>query len=401
MLKFGVQIGTCAVLAVTSLALAGCTHDPASAAAADEAPIVIDTTEVVRYALGDQPRLVMGNDPAGSLFQVLGALKLSDGNIVIADGHDREFVVVDTAGKVIRHVGRKGDGPGEFELVGRPLRAPNDQIVTLDLRLRRLTWLADTGIIRTAQLDPPTAVPQPRAVGVLSDGSVLVTNGAFALSASGEPRVERDTLPVVRYGPDGQLGNRVGVFPGVEFEVRANASNPDGPLTRSPREFGEASGLAVVGDQLVVADNGTGNITAFAGDGRRLRTWRLGNEPRQVTAAHIDALRAQRLESVTDASRRSRIASDLAERAHPRQVAPAFDPRLFVDADGNLWIGSYQMPTDISQRWRQVALDGRLIGEVEVPAAFTPTDVNGRFMIGIWQDSDGVQTVRQYEMSLK
>jgi hypothetical protein len=364
---------------------------------AEGTPIVIDST-LVHYTLASQPTLTIGNDPQGSLFQVLGVLKLSDGNLVIANGQDRESVVVDTAGKVLRRVGRKGSGPGEFELLGRPLRAPHDEIVTLDLRLRRLTWLADTGIIRTAPLDPPTAVPQPSAIGVRSDGSVLVTNGAFALSASGEPRVERDTLPVVRYLPDGRLGDRVGVVPGVEFEVRDNASNPGGPLRRSPREFGVASGLAVVGDRLVVADNGTGNIALYDGDGNRLRIPRFGDGPRSVTAADVKLLRAQRLDAISDSSRRNRIATVLAEQAHPRTVAPAFDSRLFVDAGGKLWIGSYRMPTDTTQLWRQVSLDGRLLGAVDVPASFMPTDVNGRYMIGIWQDSDGVQTVREYEL---
>ncbi|HEX6990733.1 MAG TPA: hypothetical protein VF151_02560, partial [Gemmatimonadales bacterium] len=159
-----------------------------------------------------------------------------------------------------------------------------------------------------------------------------------------------------------------------------------------------ASGLAVVGDRLVVADNGTGNIALYDGDGNRLRILRFGDGPRSVTAADIQALRAERLEFISDASRRGRIASDLAEHAHPRRIAPAFDPRLFVDAGGNLWIGSYQMPADTSQSWRQLSLDGRQIGEVEVPSAFTPTDVNGRSMVGVWQDTDGVQTVREYEL---
>ena len=387
-------------LAIALLPITACSDQSGRASMAEAVPIVIDST-IVHYTLESQPTLTMGNDPQASLFQVLGVLKLSDGNLVIANGNDREFVVVDTAGKVLRRVGRRGSGPGEFEMLGRPLRSSNDRIVTLDLRLRRLTWIADTGIIRTAQLDPPTAVPQPSAVGVLADGSVLVTNGAFALSASGEPRVERDTLPVVRYLPDGRLGNRVGVFPGVEFGVRDNASNPGGPLTRSPREFGVASGLAVVGDRLVVADNGTGNITLYDGDGNRVRTLRFGDGARSVTAADIQALRAERLEFINDASRRGRVASDLAEHAHPRRIAPAFDPRLFVDAGGNLWIGSYQMPADTSQSWRQVSLDGRQIGEIEVPSAFTPTDVNGRSMVGVWQDTDGVQTVREYELLVR
>jgi hypothetical protein len=264
--------------------------------------------------------------------------------------------------------------------------------------LRRLTWFADTGLVRTALLDPPTAVPQPGVVGVLDDGSVLVTSGAFMLSATGQPRIERDTLPVVRFLRDGRLSNRLGVIPGMEFEVRANAANPGGALARSPREFGVAGGLAVAKNRLVVADNDAGIVALYDSAGRRLRAFQWPFVSRAVTAQDLKALRRQRLASIADARVRERIESDLEEHAHPRARAPAFDPRLLADANGDVWIGSYVMPADTSQHWWEVSLDGHMLGVVEVPVAFMPTDVNGHSMVGVWRDADGVETVREYEL---
>ena len=74
-----------------------------------------------------------------SLFEVAGALRLTDGRIVVADGGSRTLKVFDPAGEFVRAAGGPGEGPGEFRALNHLARLPGDSVVMFDFGLRRLT----------------------------------------------------------------------------------------------------------------------------------------------------------------------------------------------------------------------------------------------------------------------
>ncbi|WP_419943063.1 hypothetical protein [Candidatus Palauibacter sp.] len=55
-----------------------------------------------------------GGDPAYELFRVGGAMRLSDGRIVVANAGTGELRVYDPDGIHLASWGGQGDGPGEF-----------------------------------------------------------------------------------------------------------------------------------------------------------------------------------------------------------------------------------------------------------------------------------------------
>src|SRR5881392_3138956 len=71
-----------------------------------------------QWRVDPKPVLDIGGAAAADdyLFQfVSGTARLSNGNIVVADGNSRELKVFGRTGQFVKRIGRDGEGPGEFK----------------------------------------------------------------------------------------------------------------------------------------------------------------------------------------------------------------------------------------------------------------------------------------------
>lgn len=70
------------------------------------------------WSVASQPELSIGTfegDSLQQLYEVQGALRLADGSIAIANGGSGEIRIYGPSGEFARRLGRKGEGPGEFQ----------------------------------------------------------------------------------------------------------------------------------------------------------------------------------------------------------------------------------------------------------------------------------------------
>lgn len=72
------------------------------------------------------------DDPDQELYQVSGAVRLSDGTIVVADGGSARLRCYDAAGRHLADAGRRGSGPGEFRYIGAMVAADGDSVLVLN-----------------------------------------------------------------------------------------------------------------------------------------------------------------------------------------------------------------------------------------------------------------------------
>jgi hypothetical protein len=130
------------------------------------------------WILQQPPVLEMGRSEgqgAGSdLFgAVAHAIRLSNGNIAVADRHAQEIRVFDGDGKHVEHVhtfGRPGEGPGEFTSLWSIAELTGDTIAAIDPRGGRVSLFSSTGMF--ARSFPIPRLPDasaPRVVGWLAD----------------------------------------------------------------------------------------------------------------------------------------------------------------------------------------------------------------------------------------
>jgi hypothetical protein len=65
--------------------------------------------------------------------------------IYISDESDTAIKVFDAQGKYLRTIGRKGDGPGEFEMVGDMTILPDGRLLVTDYQARRTSFFSPDG----------------------------------------------------------------------------------------------------------------------------------------------------------------------------------------------------------------------------------------------------------------
>lgn len=384
-------------------AMTGCVHEDRIEGSGQregsfESVQMVDTAQVAHFTLDAAPEVVFKSDSEVNLFRVTGVVRLSPNSLAIVNGGEHELLIYNELTGTVAHLGRAGEGPGEFRAMSPPIRLPNGGLAVFDSRLHRLTRITDGKVSSSVNLEVSQWAPQPAVVGVLPGGAIIVTSYASPLHARGVPRLERDTMPLVRYSANGQQGRLLRTYLGAEFVVKAPPGRSDGPLDRAPREFGISSDIATSGDRIIIADNEHFVIAVYDDMGVLLRRFQLPVTGRPVSDSALKALRTQRVAYVTSASERKRKLSRITTGARPRDTMPLFEPRVVTDAMGRLWLGSYILPADTLQHWWCITVDGELVADVDVNAAFRPTDVVGDAMLGVWTADNGEETVRQYHL---
>lgn len=269
-----------------------------------------------------------------------------------------------------------------------------------DFRLSRVSIFVDSGFVRSTPITPsdymtPVAA---RPVGLLADGrSIFAGGAAIALGDPGPARIERESRPVVHYDSGGAPRQLIGTFPGAELEVAPISSGPlrGRGFARGTRIFGRGSAIVLSGSHVVVADNATFKLDFHDQTGRLVQSirWQLVQD--SVRSSDLQAYIAERSARITNATARANLERAL-QAATPSPTYPAFEPEVIVDPTGSLWVGEYRRPGQTEQMWWVFDSGGALVRQVAVPRALAVRDAGPDYIMGVWRDADGVESVRVY-----
>ena len=94
------------------------------------------------WAIEESPLFRIGDlsgQPEYELYRVSGAVRLSDGRLVIGNSGTSELRWYSETSEFIRSSGGAGEGPGEFSLLSAVFPVGGDSIAVGDPRLRRLS----------------------------------------------------------------------------------------------------------------------------------------------------------------------------------------------------------------------------------------------------------------------
>ena len=340
---------------------------------------------------------VVSGDAAYELFRPLGALRLSDGRIVVANAGTSELRYYDERGKHLGSSGGRGGGPGEFFAMSWFARTDDDSVVVYDRRSRRVSLFDPDGRYHSSVALPGGDFPSVQ--GRFSDGSYLArVVPRRARDAPPEPLGRgRDSLSFLRYGPDGEFLDTLGVFlrrikHGLAFEFMGRSRR--GAMTIP---FTPSTVLAVAGSKVIVGTSTSYQISQFTPDGVlirliRKRHSRLPVEPSDVDS-FLDSLRAQYATGGPEA----KIHVKMNEETPPADSMPAFDD-LIVDREGNLWVSASRHHGDPSVQWDVFDTEGIWLGVVPGPDGFRVTDIGSDYLLGLWKDDLEVEHALLYEL---
>lgn len=332
------------------------------------------------------------------LYRVRGATKLPDGRIVVANGGSGELLVFDANGERVAAWGGRGEGPGEFETLGRVAAWRGDSIIASDADQYRVSVFDANGVHGRT-----TAVPG--AVGGLLDrvlgagpGHVMLAPVSDSLLLTWDPpigmsgfRRQGHVFEVKR--PEGDLLASLGEYPGPQTYTAT--VDQDNLMLFIPlrHPFGHTTRWAVWGDLVAFGRTETYEVRAFRTDGSLARIVRRDHQPGAPTRAELDA----RLEEAILQGR-----SDL--REHLQDIVaevpmvesfPAFGPVL-GDALGYLWVAEFRRPGDDPSRtvWTVFDDEGAAQGFVDTPGDLHVYEIGADYLLGRVRDELGTEYVQ-------
>jgi hypothetical protein len=349
------------------------------------------------WRLSDEPSVdigVLDGDPNYQLFRVVGAVRLSDGRLVVANSGTNELRFYDPSGTYVVTSGRRGGGPGEFGGLSWLGTSEDDSLLTYDWPNRRISVFdADGGfargfVLRELSHAPPSHVhPAP-----LADGSLLVGAQRFFSTGPLTTGAYHDTIFHLVFDGEGVLADTVGRHAGAELYVAAVGEQID----LMPLPFGRSAHAAPWRDGFFFGSGASYEIAYFSRTGGLFRLVRKTHTGTQVTPAHIRRYVEAQLEGIDDESERRFMESLFAEVPFP-ETMPAYQG-LLVDAEGHLWVREYQPSGEEHLRWTVFDPEAVMLGVVETPPRFRVYQIGSDFVLGRWTDDLDVEHVQLYQL---
>ena len=335
------------------------------------------------------------------LGQVRGAVRLSDGTVVVADGTSRELRWFDASGRFLRTAGRGGGGPGEFQTLDGVLPYRGDSVAAWDARQKRLSVFTARGEFARAVTVAGAGGVSPGLRGVFSDGSfVLEPSASVQAFLQMSPGERRDSVAYVRVSPEGVLADTLA----VQADREIVASRQGGVILQQTVLFGRDSYFTAGQGRAYAGQSDAFRINAVDSRGTPLLSIRLLTPPRRPSRDDLERARA-----AAQADRRERNAqiariigaqtADAGAGELPsRPTVPAFD-HMLVDSRGYLWVREFVVDRAAPSRWLVFESDGRWLGTVEVPGGLLVSQIGPDWILGRTKDELDVEYVRLYRLS--
>jgi hypothetical protein len=144
-------------------------------------------------------------------YNVVGATVVGD-QVVVANGGSHELLFYGRDGRLVRAAGRQGAGPGEFKSINW-IQEVGGHLFAYDLQLGRLSEFSGNGeFVGSVSLRPPDDYLGIIALGVFPDHSLLVAGQVKENAARTVPILYRDTLALLRYDPQGEYRDSIGLY---------------------------------------------------------------------------------------------------------------------------------------------------------------------------------------------
>jgi hypothetical protein len=351
----------------------------AGAATARQPPVTVDLAGAPFVRIG-----VVDGPPEMTLGLVVGAVRLDDARVAVADRLAHAIRFFDERGAHVRSIGREGEGPAEFRDVTWLGACPDGVLLAPDPMLGRAARIgsADARFIGHVALpsigfNAYLACPRAGEVVVL-----LATGGA----AGARGQVSRRPAAIARFDLEAGVQDTLAVLPGTDFYYAERVAG-FAPVPLGVRALAAAGGGYVYaaqndGREVHVIDLATGRRNSFA----------HGLPQPPLTGAAVRAatdafLERQPLERTRDMLR-TVLAEAPGAEAHPRLMD------LKADRDGRAWL---RLPSAGAVTvWQVHGADGRHAGSVRLPSNVEPVDIGAAHLVAIETDELGVQMLRVY-----
>lgn len=413
-------------IAPTALALALAACSPADSGSSPEQS---DLDALPYLTLEEVTRIGSVDDPDYGFSRIGGVDVDRDGNVWVFEAQARELRAYSPTGELLRRVGQRGDGPGEFSQWGTiDFGVAGDTLWVFDSGNRRLTLFNRMGEVLSdgtiEQFRIPSHVPQalltisPAHLG--SDG-LFVGDRRVLFQLEFDPTahpVDTIRLPRVRFDADGEVVDTAGWYPLVrdDAEIEIVDVGQSRYLVPRPPPTGPllvllADGYVVV-ERTVPAAEATLRLTRFTHAGDTVRSREFTYRPKPFPQAVLDTAITRHIGVAPNvmygtpaggvmipqlpqdsAAARARLEREI---SFPELQPPVSD-RYVVSSDGALWLEREDLDTG-SRTWTVFNAEDRPMGLVDIPRGTLVRWTDGREVWAVELDELSIPWLVRYRL---
>jgi len=398
------------MVATAALVLAGPLHAQASR---DSAGIRIvenarpTWSDGQRLRIAEQPQLVIGN-ATDSMYRfrgVRGVARLADGRVAVADGGSMQLRIFNSQGQFLSASGGRGRERGQLLDMGRMSRLRGDSIA-IESGFSVSLFSNNGEFVRQMELPRrpdttggrPADAPWLLLLALTGNGAGIATPiedvQMPAPRSIGTRWTESVALKLVTRA--GEVARDVGMFPFLEFQQVTSGPTtvwlgPGGVITGGDEHF-----YVGFGDRYA--------IHVYASDGSLTSIIRRAWKPEPITDSDWEhwVVEWSKLWVKTTGTDRERDIQEVRDAPWAEQN-PAFS-QFIVDRAGKLWVrgahwqdaiaaGSLTDTPAVPSRWSVFDVQGRWLGDVEMPTGFKALEIGPDYVAGTRLTDGRVQVV--------
>jgi hypothetical protein len=174
--------------------------------------------------------------------------------------------------------------------------------------------------------------------------------------------------------------------------------------------FGKSTAVDLHGDRIFVTTGDQLGTREYDLDGDVVRACSADSESRPVGEADVDAALEIAISALSpkDRDMARREVQELRGNAAVAAEFPAAGNQddwgiptksVIVDDLGRIWVAQYVAPLDTAAYWAVFAPDCTYLGRIAVNARFRISHIASNMAVGVYQDSNLVETVRAYRIN--
>lgn len=347
------------------------------------------------WTLSEEPVLEIGtlHGEGGALFhQVSDATLTRTGGIAVSNRGSREVRLFDANGNFLRSLGRRGEGPGEFQSLTR-IWSAGDSVIAFDVGLNRSSVYTLGGeFVRSFQPDLGDGIIQQR--GVFSDGSFLFESwGSASIQEIGD--LYQSYLDFFRVSRDGT--DRHPILTEVPRALSFDLIRPPGIVERRAAYFAPHTSAAVTLDGIYVGTAESHEVALIDSEGRLVRRIRWDGAVRPITAPDRSRYVDWRVGRIGSEEGRDRLRAEAAGWV----FAPNYMAYFAVHADrlGNLWVRPFDPPwEELRSPWLVFSREGGFLARIVIPRDLEVFEIGEDYVLTLTRDEFDAEYVRMYEL---
>ena len=391
-------------------AAAGCDsgEPPVSATLRDSAGVEIVEHDgpgagLAEWRLSEEPEAVIGAraevDPAHQFTEVRGAIRLSDGRIVVGDWGTKEARFFDAAGRHLATVGGGGVGPGEVRFLFSVDRVRGDTVVVGGWPIGSRYWFDEEGAFVRDQILGPW---YPGMLGrTLPDGSLVLDTydfGSYGNTienwvANGPDEDIRPAGVVELVSADGAEADTLGTIMG-EWHHKTGAL--PGSFAAHALPFSPIGLVAWSDEHVFIGHTERPEVLVYGMGGSLERIIRWTVDPVPVASGDRDAFRDEVMANMRNPAQAPAFRRWLSEISYP-DTRPSF-AAMIANEEGFLWVRPSVPVGDESVAWTVYGPDGRAQATATLPSELEVLDVDRTHIVARWEGEYGVEYVGSYRV---